>query len=78
MTENDNVIRIWDMTTGSYLRELKGHTNSVTKIAFIDEFSYLISSGLSDIFFWDIDRGDIVKQISFTNKYNYFVYHSEL
>ena len=68
VTENDNVIRIWDMTTGSYLRELKGHTNAVSEIEFIDEFSYLVSSGLSYIFFWDIDRGEIVKQISFTNK----------
>ena len=75
VTENDNIIRIWDMTTGSYIRELEGHTNAVQKIIFIDDFSILISSGLSDIFFWDIDKGEIMKEISFTNKYNYFVYH---
>ena len=38
VTENDNVIRIWDMVTGSYLRELEGHTNTVKQIVYIEEF----------------------------------------
>ena len=49
------------MSTGSYLRELEGHTNAVIKMIFIEEFSYLVSSGVSDIFFWNIDKGEIVK-----------------
>ena len=61
VTENDNVIRIWDMKTGSYLRELEGHTDPINKIVFVTDFSYLVSSGLSDLFFWDIDKGSIVK-----------------
>ena len=61
MTENDNVIRIWDMTTGSYLRELEGHVDPINKVAFVTEFSYLVSSGLADLFIWDIDKGEIVK-----------------
>ena len=61
VTENDNVIRIWDMTTGSYLRELEGHADPISKVIFVTEFSYLVSSGLSDLFFWDIDKGEIAK-----------------
>ena len=61
MTENDYMIRIWDITTGSYLRELEGHTDPINQIIFVEEFSYLVSSGISDLFFWDIDKGEVVK-----------------
>lgn len=49
------------MITGSYIRELEGHTDPISKLVFVEEFSYLVSSGLSDLFFWDIDKGEIVK-----------------
>lgn len=63
MTENDHIIRIWDMTTGSYMRVFEGHTTEVLKLKYVEEenFSYLISSGLSDIFFWDVDSGKLIK-----------------
>lgn len=49
------------MTTGSYLRELEGHTDPINKVLFLEEFSYLVSSGISDLFFWDVDKGKVVK-----------------
>ena len=61
VTENDHIIRIWDMTTGSYMRIFEGHTTEILKLKYLDEFEYLISSGLSDIFFWDVDSGKLIK-----------------
>ena len=61
MTENDHVIRIWDMTTGSYMRVFEGHTTEILKLKYLDEYAYLISSGLSDIFFWHVDSGKLIK-----------------
>ena len=49
------------MTTGSYMRTFEGHTTEIVKLKYLDDYEYLISSGLSDIFFWDVDSGKLIK-----------------
>lgn len=63
------------MTTGSYMRTFEGHTTEIVKLKYLQDYDYLISSGLADIFFWDIDSGALLKTVSFTNKYDFFAYH---
>jgi WD40 repeat protein len=32
---NDKTVRLWDATTGALLQTLKGHTKSITSVAFL-------------------------------------------
>ena len=44
---NDNTVRIWDVATKQQVAELKGHTNSVTSVAFDSSGKYLASGEIA-------------------------------
>ena len=41
---------------------------------YVEDSDLLISTSLSDIILWSVDKGIIIKIISFTNKWNYILY----
>lgn len=60
----DKLIKIWDITTGNCVKELKGHDNWVRSIQFQPEGKYLIScSDDKSIKIWDIEQQRCIKTI---------------
>ena len=43
----DQTVRIWDVATKQQVAELKGHTNSVTSVAFDSSGKYLASGEIA-------------------------------
>ena len=44
----------------------------------MDNLDLLISSSLSDIIVWSVDKGTIIKEIKFANKWNYLLYKESI
>ena len=59
----DRRIRLWDLTAGCMIRELRGHTDTVYSLAFSADGTLLTSGGLdSSVKVWDF--GQAVKTSS--------------
>ena len=55
---HDEVVKIWDVTTGECMKILKGHTDSIVGVSWND-VGELVSCGSSgSVFFWDVESGD--------------------
>jgi len=53
----DTGVRVWNTQTGETVYELKGHTNTVDAVAFLDD-THLISGGWdAQIILWDLQTG---------------------
>ena len=65
----DNVIRIWDAATGKPVKELPGHTATVSSLKFSPDNTKL-ASGSADktIRVWDVVAGKIFAQIETANE----------
>ncbi|HMF58393.1 MAG TPA: protein kinase, partial [Pyrinomonadaceae bacterium] len=59
---NDNVVRLWQTSNGSLLRELRGHTGTVMAVA-ISPNGQTVASGSQDgeIRLWNLSDGHLVK-----------------
>jgi len=58
-------VRIWDATTYKQIRDLKGHTNSVSSLAFSADDSQLASSSRDGtVRVWDPATGKLLKQLT--------------
>lgn len=58
---SDNLIKLWDLSTGNLLYTLTGHSSWVTALAFSPDGHNLISGGL-EIIEWELDSG-LMKRI---------------
>jgi WD40 repeat protein len=57
----DTSVRVWDVATNKLAFELKGHTNTVDSVVFLDD-SHLISSGWDGkIILWDVTTGQSLR-----------------
>ena len=51
----DTVVRIWDVTTGLLIKQLRGHRDSVYSVAFTPDGKGLVSSSLDKTLkYWDV------------------------
>ena len=56
--ENNNAIRIWDISTGECLSTLKGHTSSVNSVAFNHDGTKIVSGSNDETTrIWDVSTG---------------------
>lgn len=55
----DTTVKIWDLTTGELLKNLWGHSDAVTALAFHPIEKNLLASGSTDgsIVIWDVETG---------------------
>lgn len=59
---NDNIIRIWDITTGKEIRKLNGHHNRVLALAITPDGETLVSGSQDgSIVFWDLKKWHIAR-----------------
>jgi WD40 repeat protein/serine/threonine protein kinase len=62
---SDNSARLWDLKTGSQLREFAGHTNTVTAVAFSHDGGFILSgSADASIRIWDRESGREVRTLT--------------
>jgi WD40 repeat protein len=55
---HDNLIKLWDVTTGREVRALAGHIKSVKAVAFSADGRQLVSDGYDDtVRVWDVSTG---------------------
>jgi WD40 repeat protein len=58
LASEDNIVRVWDSSTGKVVQELKGHTTSVLSVAFSPNGTRIVSSSLDGtVRVWDPDSG---------------------
>ena len=61
----DNVVRIWDVSTGRELRALRGHTGWIKSLAASKDSDLLVSAGNDRVIrLWNVKTGELLK--SFT------------
>jgi WD40 repeat protein len=60
----DNMVRIWNVTTGGVKAELKGHTASVVSVAFSQDGSRVVSgSGDGMARIWNVTTGGVEAEL---------------
>lgn len=60
----DGIARIWDVSNGQLLRELKGHTNAVMRAIFSPDGQYIVTCSLDNTaFVWDAVSGHILQRL---------------
>lgn len=52
----DGIVRLWDLRVGKVIREIEGHTNSVTSLKF-DSFNLISGSLDKSVRIWDLRTG---------------------
>ncbi len=68
----DNIIRIWDIETGTLMRSFEGFENQIYNIRFNADTTLLIASDYGSVFIWDVKTAELVKKITFENE-EYFM-----
>ena len=62
---NADPIRIWDVETGTLVKELSGHTGMIRFLAFYQGGQYLVSGSQDKTLkVWDVVRGEVVTTLS--------------
>lgn len=60
-SSSDNIIRIWDITSGTLLRTLSGHTSSPISLSLSADGKVLISGSTNSLLLWDWQTGALLK-----------------
>jgi WD40 repeat protein len=60
----DKTVRLWDLTTGKEIKQLKGHTGFTWQVGFSKDEKQAVSSGGPDktVRLWDLDKGEEIRQ----------------
>jgi hypothetical protein len=62
---HDALVRLWDVETGAGLRELRGHTGTVTMVVFLPGGHQALSSSHDQTLrLWDLDSGQEIRRFS--------------
>jgi WD40 repeat protein len=62
----DNVIKLWDATTGLLIRDIEGHTDFVRHIAFSPNNTRMASAGNDrSVKVWDVANGKLIHNMQF-------------
>jgi WD40 repeat protein len=58
----DRTVKLWDVSTGSCLRTLTGHTDEIWSVAFSPD-NQILASGCADetVRLWDVNTGECLK-----------------
>ena len=65
----DQLVRVWDASTGDELRVLKGHTYTVISVAFSPDGKQIVSgSNDKSVRIWDLLTGDEMKVLGHTDR----------
>ena len=59
----DNLIKIWDTTSGEELKRFTGHLHYVLCLAIIDTHRFVSGSSDNSLKIWDIDSGTVVQTL---------------
>ena len=58
----DNLVQVWDASTGDKLKVLKGHTSLVASVAFSPDSKQIVSGSYDkSVRVWDVSTGDKLK-----------------
>ena len=61
---NDAALSLWDLESGSLIRQLAGHTGRVTGVAFLPDRRTAISTSLDGTAqLWDLETGRQLRQL---------------
>ena len=62
---SDRSVRVWDVSTGSCVRVLTGHKDTVYALAFSPDGRFLVSSGADcGLLCWDMANGHLISAIA--------------
>ena len=61
---DDNMVRIWNATTGEIEAELKGHTQGVSSVAFAQDGSQVVTGSQDKIIrIWNATTGELEAEL---------------
>ncbi len=55
-------IRIYNFKTGKIIRVLKGHSNVILSLKFVNQNQLLAADGEQELFLWDFTKGEIIQK----------------
>ncbi len=59
----DGIIMVWDVVSGSLMKQLKGHNEPINTVCFSSNGSHILSGGLDKtIRFWDVESGKEIRK----------------
>ncbi len=62
---SDDMVKLWDVATGTELRTLVGHKDKVTSVAFSPDGKTVISGSLDHVIrLWNVESGNSLQQLS--------------
>jgi WD40 repeat protein len=64
LVPDDKSVRVWDAKTGEQLRELQGHTDNVTSVAFSPDGNRIVSGSWDkSVRVWDAKTGEQLREL---------------
>ncbi len=68
ISENDPVVKIWDIRTGKIIGKLEDHTEAITAVAFSPSGNKMVSASKDGkVIYWDIVKWELIDSITIKN-----------